>query len=124
MFLIPADHDKYIDLNIQLYVHGKLTKADGTDLDDKDNTCVVNNLLHSQFNEWNISLNGVTITRAAELYHYRHILRRYLPTVAIQPLHFSETRSGIVIQMIWALARINRLKHPVETRGAARNATE
>ena len=31
-FLIPADHDTYIDLNIQLYIRGKLVKADGTAL--------------------------------------------------------------------------------------------
>ena len=32
-FLVPADQDTYIDLNIQLYIRGKLTKADGTDLE-------------------------------------------------------------------------------------------
>ena len=31
-FLIPADHDTYIDMNIQLYIRGKLTQADGKDL--------------------------------------------------------------------------------------------
>ena len=35
-FLIPADRDTYIDPNIQPYIRGKLTKADGTDLDEKD----------------------------------------------------------------------------------------
>ena len=40
-FLVPADHDMYIDLNIQIYIRSKLKKADGTDLDDKDDTCVV-----------------------------------------------------------------------------------
>ena len=28
-FLIPADYDKYIYLNIQLFIRGKLTKAGG-----------------------------------------------------------------------------------------------
>ena len=37
-FLTLADHDPHLDLNIQLYVRGKLTKADGTDLDDKYHT--------------------------------------------------------------------------------------
>jgi hypothetical protein len=48
-FLIPAYHDTYIDLHIQLYISGKSTKAEGMDMDDKDHTCVVNNLLHSLF---------------------------------------------------------------------------
>ena len=53
-FLIPADHDTYIDLNIQLYVRGKLTQADGTDLELTDTTYVANNLLHSLFEQCNI----------------------------------------------------------------------
>ena len=61
-FLVPADQDTYIDLNIQLYIRGKLKKADGTDLELTDNTCVANNVLHSLFEECSISLNGVTIT--------------------------------------------------------------
>jgi hypothetical protein len=28
-FLIPANHDRYIDLNIHVYIRGKFTKADG-----------------------------------------------------------------------------------------------
>ena len=76
-FLIPTDHDA-TDLNIELYVRGKLKKADGTDLDDKDHTCVVNNSLHSLFEQCNLSLNGVTITHAAELYHYRAFLETLL----------------------------------------------
>ena len=35
-FLIPAYHDTYIDLNKQLYVRGKLTRADWTVLKYKD----------------------------------------------------------------------------------------
>ena len=46
-FLVPAYQDTYIDLNIQLYIRGKLTKADGTDLELTDITCVANKLLHS-----------------------------------------------------------------------------
>ena len=34
-FLIPENHDTYIDLNIQLFIRGKLMKTDGTDLDEK-----------------------------------------------------------------------------------------
>ena len=60
--LVPADQDKYIDLNIQVYIRGKLTNADGTDLELTDTICVANNLLHTFFEECNISPNGVTIT--------------------------------------------------------------
>ena len=34
-FIVPADQDTYIDLNIQLYIRCKLTKADGTALEFK-----------------------------------------------------------------------------------------
>jgi len=70
-FLIPSDSDTYIDLNIRLYVRGKLTKNDGTALDKTDFTAVTNNFLHSLFCQCSIDLNGVTITPAAELYNYR-----------------------------------------------------
>jgi hypothetical protein len=76
--LIAADHDTYIDMNIQLYIRGKLTKSDGTSLELTDNTCVVNNLLLSLFEHCNISLNGLTITHAADLYHYRAYLETLL----------------------------------------------
>ena len=61
-FLVPADQDIYIDQNIQVYIRGKLTNADGTDLELTDTTRVANNLLHSLFEQCNISPNGVTIT--------------------------------------------------------------
>ena len=68
-FLIPADHDTYIDLNIHLYGRGKFTQADGTDLDVTDITCVASNFLHPLFEQFNVSLNGFTITHAADLYY-------------------------------------------------------
>jgi hypothetical protein len=43
-FRMPADSETYLDLDIKLYIRGKLTKADGTSLDDKDFTAGVNNL--------------------------------------------------------------------------------
>ena len=73
-FLVPADQDTYNDLNIQLYIRGKLTKAEGTVLDLTDTTCVANNLLHTVIEQCNVSLNGVTITHSAALYHYRAYL--------------------------------------------------
>ncbi len=70
-FLVPADHDTYIDMNIQLYILGKLTKADGKELEVTDHTCATNNVLHSLLGHCNLTLNGVTRTLDADLYHYR-----------------------------------------------------
>ena len=77
-FLITAGHDTYIDLNIQLYISGKLTKADWTALEITDHTCVTSTLLHSLFDQCNISLNGVTITHAGGLYYYLAYLEKLL----------------------------------------------
>jgi hypothetical protein len=77
-FLIPADNDTYIDLNIQLLIRAKLTKADGTELDATDYTAVTNNFLHSLFSQCSITLNVVTMTPAAGLYHSRAYLETLL----------------------------------------------
>jgi len=77
-FLIPAEHDTYIDLNIKLYVRGKLTAADGKDLDSTDFTATANNLLHSLFTQCSITLNGTTITPTSDLYQYRSYLETLL----------------------------------------------
>jgi len=61
-FLIPADSDTYIDLDIKLYVRGKLVSVEGKDLDKKDFTAVTNNFLHSLFSQCNITLNNMPIT--------------------------------------------------------------
>jgi hypothetical protein len=37
-FLIPSDYDTYVDPNIKLYIRGKFTKADGSELDNTDFT--------------------------------------------------------------------------------------
>jgi len=62
-FLIPADNNTYVDLNIKPYIRGKKAKADCTNLDNTDFTA----LLHSLFSQCSISLNGMTITQATEL---------------------------------------------------------
>ena len=43
-FLVPANSETYIDPNIKLFVRGRLTKANGTDLDESDFTGMTNNL--------------------------------------------------------------------------------
>ena len=93
--LIPAHHDTYIDINIHLYICGKLAKADGAELDATDYTAVTNNFLHSLFSQCSITLNVVTITQAAELIIIAFISRHY-PPMAVAPLvHISRTRTGI-----------------------------
>jgi hypothetical protein len=58
-------------------VRGKLTKANGTDLDNTGHTEFVNNVLQSFFSQCNISLNNVSVTQTNVLYHYR----AYLETI-------------------------------------------
>jgi hypothetical protein len=76
-FLIPGN-ETYIDLDIKLYVKGKLIGVDGKDLDATDFTARTNNFLHSVFNQCSISLNEVNITPASELYSYRSYLEALL----------------------------------------------
>jgi hypothetical protein len=68
-FLIPADSDTYIDLNIENYIRGKLAKEGGKGLEATDHTAVTNNLINSLFSQCTVSLNGISITQASELYH-------------------------------------------------------
>jgi hypothetical protein len=48
-FLVPRDTDTYIDLDIKLYVPGKMISMSGKDVDLTDTTAVDNNVLHSLF---------------------------------------------------------------------------
>jgi hypothetical protein len=61
---------KHIDPDIKVYIRGKLTKIDGTALDDTYFTSITNNYLHFLFSQCTMSLNGNTITQATELYNY------------------------------------------------------
>ena len=76
--MFPAEHDKYIDLNIRLYVRDKLTTADGKDFDSTDFTTTANNLLHSLFTRCSITLNGTTIIITSDLYQYSSCLDTFL----------------------------------------------
>jgi len=77
-FLIPADKDNYIRLDIQLYVRGKLLSGSGNDVNVTVHTGVVNNLLHSLFSQCTVVLNGTTITHSGEHYNYRSYLETLL----------------------------------------------
>ena len=50
-FLIPGDTETYIDLDLKLYIKGKLLKEDNTVLGETDYTTGINNLLHSLFSQ-------------------------------------------------------------------------
>ena len=123
-FLIPADRDTYIDLNIQLYIRGKLTLADGTDLEVNDKTCLANNLLHSLFEQCNISLNSVIITHAADLYYYRAYLETLLS-------YGNEAAESHLTNAFWYRDRetsvsaiLQRLSRPLQTRASSRDVTD
>ena len=73
-FFNPAENDTYIDLNFGLFVGGKLTAADGKDLEATYFTAVTNNFLHSLFSQWSLTVNGTTITQTCDLYQYRSYL--------------------------------------------------
>jgi len=77
-FLVPADSDTYIDLDIKLYVRGKLVTGEGKDLDNKDFTAVTNNFFHSLFSQCNIKLNNVPIKQSGDVYEYRSYLETIL----------------------------------------------
>jgi hypothetical protein len=63
-FVIPGDNETYMDLDIKLFIRGKLINGDGTDFDATDFTAGTNNFLHSLFSQCSISLNGVSVTSA------------------------------------------------------------
>jgi len=70
-FFIPADNDTYVDLDIKLYVRGKLKLSSGKCVNFSDHTGVTNNFLHSLYSQCNVTLIGFTITQTSEHYHYR-----------------------------------------------------
>jgi hypothetical protein len=52
-FTVPGDADHYIDSDMHIYIKGQLLGADGAELDMKDYTAAVNNMLHSLFEQCN-----------------------------------------------------------------------
>jgi len=73
-FLIPADNDTYIDLDIKLYVRGKLVSGGGKDLDEKDFTAVTN-ISYILFSVSVTTINSVPITQSGDLYQTVRILK-------------------------------------------------
>jgi len=56
-FVIPSDSGTYIDLDIKLYVRGKLFSSSGKDVYLTDTTALKNNHLHSLFSQCTFTLN-------------------------------------------------------------------
>jgi len=73
-FLIPVNKDKYIRLDIQLYIRGKLVSGSGNYVDVSDHTGVTNSLLLSLFSQCTVVLNGTTLTQSREHHNYRWYL--------------------------------------------------
>ena len=69
-FVIPADSDTYIELDIKLYVRGKLVSSSGKHVDLTDPTAVTNNLLHSEFSQCTVLFSVVPVTQSHEHYNY------------------------------------------------------
>ena len=76
--MIPDDSETYIDQDTKLYVRGKIIGADEKDLNASDFAAETNNFLNSLFSQCSISLNGVNIRPASELYPYRSYLETLL----------------------------------------------
>ena len=80
-FLIKDSGDAYKDLNsIYLKLKVKLCKKDGTDYDASatNQPGVVNNILHSLFEQCNVYFNGTLVTPSEDNYHYRSYLENVL----------------------------------------------
>jgi len=77
-FLTPGGSDMYIDLDLKIYIKGKLVKKDNTQVTDTDYTAGINNLLHFLFSQCSISFNGTKMTQATEVYNYRAYLETLL----------------------------------------------
>jgi hypothetical protein len=77
-FLIPSDYDTYVDPDIKIYIRGKFTKTDGSELAATDFTDGANNFLHTLFSQCTIAPNGVNITQSGDLYNYRAYLETLL----------------------------------------------
>jgi len=68
--LITDDTDINIDLDIKLYVRGKMVSCSGKNEDLTHTTAVTNKLLHPLFSQFSFILNGVPVKQSYEHYNY------------------------------------------------------
>ncbi|KAJ8030074.1 hypothetical protein HOLleu_29650 [Holothuria leucospilota] len=78
-FFVSGSGEEYIDLDqTQLYVRAKITKKDGSALEDDDAVGPVNLFLQSLFNQVDVALNGREISSATPTYPYRAMIETLL----------------------------------------------
>ena len=78
-FSIKTADDLYLDLDESRFiVTAKITKANGTDMDDNVRAAPVNLLLHSLFREISATLNDTPVSDPNPLYPYRAYLETLL----------------------------------------------
>ena len=71
--------EQYIDTNnIQLYVHAKIVRPGGINLQEDNTIAPVNLLLHSLFLQVDVSLNGTLIFNSTNTYPCRAMLEMLL----------------------------------------------
>ncbi|XP_064635795.1 uncharacterized protein F54H12.2-like [Lineus longissimus] len=78
-FFISNRGDEYIDLaKTYLYLEVKVTKSDGTNLDENEKVGPVNYFFHSLFSQIDLSLNGQLVTSSNNTYPYRAYIETLL----------------------------------------------
>lgn len=78
-FHVSGDSNFYLDLaSSYLYLELKITKLDGTSIGEDDTVGPINLLLHTLFQQVDISLNDILVSDASNLYHYRSIIETLL----------------------------------------------
>lgn len=109
-FDIKGNGEDYMDLaQTYLYVKGKITKADGTNLDgDLTKVGPVNNFMHSLFSEVDLTLNGKIVSSSTSLYPYR----AYLENLMLQP---RTKTSQLDARTVWAKDSAQKFDKPDPT---------
>jgi hypothetical protein len=103
-FLIPGNTDTYIDLDIKIYVRGKMVSSSGKDVDLTDTTAVANNLLHSLFIQSSVMLTAPLSHNRTSIIIIVPILSLYLSMAQMLPHHIFLTVICTLITVICSLA--------------------
>ena len=71
-FHVGGTSDQYVDLGrTKILLRVKISKLDGSNLDDKQNISPVNLLLHSLFSQVDLKLNEVLVSPSVNTYPYK-----------------------------------------------------
>jgi hypothetical protein len=106
-FLIPSDYDTYVDPEIKIYIRGKFTKTDGSELDATDFTL---------FSHCTFALNGVNIIQSGDPYNYRAYVKSLYHTVLTLRYRISQIATAI---RIWAICyHVTPRKPSQQTQGS------